>query len=268
MKLRPKKPVTADSIELLEKDIESFFSESPEHLSLGPIKIQGSQIRHDFGTLDLLAYQSDTNTYFEIEIMLGEADNWHIVHVLDYWSNEKAKKPFSNHVGVLITESCRGRYNKLLHTLPDFLPLIVMELNITTVGDSESYYIECIPIYYPEHTKIGPRKKVTVKRTTKDILTSKTSLLLIAHLLSDHMLVTKSMREIADKTQISLGAVGNITQALTNRGYIRVKGNQRSLTNIKELKEHFVHIISVFPDRIERFRSNPNLDLDKILENQ
>lgn len=64
MKLKPTTSINSNTVDILESDIEEFFRSNPECLGLGPIEIQDSQIKQNYGILDVLAYQSETNTYY------------------------------------------------------------------------------------------------------------------------------------------------------------------------------------------------------------
>jgi hypothetical protein len=265
--LRTTDQVTAAEAGLSEEDIERFISEKPEVLNLGQIRILSSQIRQVHGgILDLLAFQQDTNTYFEIEVTRGQVDHWHIAHILDYWAREQQERRFSYHVPVLVAESSRGRFRILLSTLPVFLPLIVMEMRIMELDNSGAHSFRCEPIYYPDNVKMGIENKLWVKKSSDYFLASKTSMLLIGHLLSDHGMVSKTMRDISDSTGISLGAVANVVRALSQEGFIQQKGKRRKLVNIDGLRERFADVARAFPDRIEYISDKSALNVDQLME--
>jgi hypothetical protein len=269
MELKRTNQFTAIEVGIRESDIEKHFLENSESLNLGGVEILSSQILQVHGgILDLLAFDKESNTYYEIEIMRGPADHWHIGHVLDYWAKEKRTKQFSYHVAVLITESCRGRYKTLLSTLPSFIPIIIMELRFIKVDSSVDHYIRCEPIYYPDNINFGLEDRMYVKGSSGFILASKTSMLLIAHLLSNQKLITKSMRDISSLTGVSLGAVGNIVKALSEKNYVEQSGKKRKLSNEKELKGHFLQILRAFPDRANYIKENSKLDISKLRENE
>lgn len=111
--------------------LQKWLLEKPSRLGLGDIKV----IRHELlhyknlgGRLDILAYRADIDTYYEIELILGECDADHGFRVLDYWARERLKKPNLKHVAVIVAEDLSGRYKTLIETLPQFLPLIGIEL--------------------------------------------------------------------------------------------------------------------------------------------
>jgi hypothetical protein len=271
MKIQRTVQVTAAEAGILESDIENFFIDKPVALNLGDIEILDSQVLQDHGgILDILAFQSELNTYFEIEIMRGRTDHWHISHVLDYWAKQQRAKKFSYHVAVLITESCRGRFKELLSTLPLFLPLIVMEMRVFKIKDSKDYYLRCEPIYYPDNVNLGVGDRLYVESSSGNILASKTSMLLIAHFLNDKNLISKTMRDISTFTGISLGAVNRVIVLLTERNFVEPKGNKpniaRRLINISGLEDHFTQIIRAFPDRKNYIKQNSSINVEQLLK--
>lgn len=111
--------------------VHAWIVEKPERLGIGPFEIIAQEVHHyknKGGRLDILGYNRPTNTYYEIEVMLGECDADHGFRVLDYWARERTKNPNSLHFAVLVAENLQGRYKTVLETLPQFLPFICIEL--------------------------------------------------------------------------------------------------------------------------------------------
>lgn len=271
MKIQSTVQVTAAEAGILESDIENFFTDKPEALNLGDIEILDSQVLQNHGgILDILAFQSELNTYFEIEIMRGRTDHWHISHVLDYWAKQQRAKKFSYHVAVLIAESCRRRFKELLSTLPLFIPLIVMEMRVFKINDSKDHYLRCEPIYYPDNVNLGVEDRLYVESSSGNLLASKTSMLLIAHFLDNKSLISKAMREISTFTGISLGAVNRVIVLLAERNFVESKGNKpniaRRLINISGLEDHFTQIIRAFPDRKDYIKQNSSINVEQLLK--
>lgn len=111
--------------------LQKWIVESPARLGLGFLTIVTQELQHygsKGGRLDILAYRSDLNTYYEIEVMLGECDADHGFRTLDYWARERLKNPNSLHIAVLVAEELSGRYKTVIETLPQFLPFIAIEI--------------------------------------------------------------------------------------------------------------------------------------------
>lgn len=122
--------------------VQKWIAGKPERLGIGSFEIIAQELHHyknKGGRLDMLGYNRPTNTYYEIEVMLGECDSDHGFRTLDYWARERAKNPNSLHYAVLVAENLQGRYKTLLETLPQFLPFIGIELRtlelVTETGE-------------------------------------------------------------------------------------------------------------------------------------
>jgi hypothetical protein len=68
------------------------------------------------------------DTYYEVEVMLGECDADHGFRALDYWARERIRNPISRHVAVIAAEDLSGRYGTVIETLSQYLPLIAVEI--------------------------------------------------------------------------------------------------------------------------------------------
>ncbi len=109
--------------------LQNWLASSPSRLGLGDVKVLAQELHQGkAGSLDILA--ADGDRYFSIEVQLGEVDASHGFRVLDYWARNRQRYPGQTHVAVLIAESTGGRYRQALEALVEFLPLIVIELQV------------------------------------------------------------------------------------------------------------------------------------------
>ncbi len=111
--------------------LQQWITDNPTRLGLGNISIKSIEPQYytnKGGRLDILAFRADIDTYYEIEVMLGECDSDHGFRVLDYWSRERLRNPNARHVAVIIAEDLSGRYKTVIETLPQFLPFIGIEI--------------------------------------------------------------------------------------------------------------------------------------------
>jgi hypothetical protein len=124
---------TLRAIERDEAWLQKWIAEKPQRLGLGDFVIKKAELVHyknKGGRLDILGYRGDLDTYYEIEVMLGECDADHGFRTLDYWARERAKHPNSRHYAVLVAEDLSGRYKTIIETLPQFLPFIGIEIRV------------------------------------------------------------------------------------------------------------------------------------------
>lgn len=123
-----------------EKWLQDWICSKPERLGLGPLTIEQkelNQFKSGGGRLDILGYSPQTNTYYEIEVMLNECDADHGFRCLDYWARERIARPNSIHYAVLVAENLQGRYKTVIETLPQFLPFIAIEIRTLLLSNPD-----------------------------------------------------------------------------------------------------------------------------------
>lgn len=116
------------------------------------------------GSLDILA--ADGDTYYSVEVQLGEVDAQHGFRVFDYWARNRDRYPNKTHVAVLIAESARGRFGPALQALAEYAPLIVIELR-TWRGESEAVLVPQV-VFRNESLDVGTIATAGGTRTADD----------------------------------------------------------------------------------------------------
>jgi hypothetical protein len=107
--------------------LQDWLAADPARLGLGQIRIVAQELNAPRGgSLDILA--SDGDTYYSVEVQLGEVDASHSFRVFDYWARNRTRFEGKTHVAVLVVESATGRYRPALDALAEYLPLVVIEL--------------------------------------------------------------------------------------------------------------------------------------------
>lgn len=86
------------------------------------------------GRLDLLLFDPDTNTRYEVEIQLGPTDESHIIRTLEYWDNERRRFPQYDHVTVIVAEEITGRFLNVISLFNQSIPLIAIQMSALDVG--------------------------------------------------------------------------------------------------------------------------------------
>jgi len=138
--------------------LRDWIKEDSSRLGLGPLEIKAVEVQHSTksgGRLDILAYRSDLDTYYEIELMLGEVNADHGFRCLDYWARERQKRPNARHVAVLVAEDLQGRYQTVIETLPNFLPFIAIELRVLQIKGQEIATIVPLIVAQPDDMILG-----------------------------------------------------------------------------------------------------------------
>lgn len=87
--------------------LQDWLVEDPRRLGLGDVEIiDQEQNQPRAGTLDLLAVDQGTETYYSVEVQLGEVDASHSFRVFDYWARNRL-----NAAGGAADRPARGRGN-------------------------------------------------------------------------------------------------------------------------------------------------------------
>lgn len=99
--------------------LQNWLSSDPRRLGLGEVSVKAQELTQaKEGSLDILAVDSDT--YYSVEVQLGEVDASHGFRVIDYWARNRNRFPDKTHVAVLIAErAASGRYGQALQALAE-----------------------------------------------------------------------------------------------------------------------------------------------------
>ncbi len=85
------------------------------------------------GRLDVLLYDPETNTRYEVEIQLGRTDESHIIRTLEYWDNERRRFPQYDHIAVIVAEEITGRFLNVINLFNQAIPLIAIQMSAIEV---------------------------------------------------------------------------------------------------------------------------------------
>jgi hypothetical protein len=132
----PSLPTTLKAVGCDEYWLQDWIVANPTRLGLGQVIIKAKELRQHGGKggrLDILAYDAALDTYYEVEVMLGECDADHGFRALDYWARERVRNPNARHVAVIVAEDLSGRYRTVIETLAQQLPLIAIEIRTLLV---------------------------------------------------------------------------------------------------------------------------------------
>ena len=109
--IKPEKMLLANHPEYREKWVQERIAEDPAILGLGDLVLKDKERRlHHGGRLDLLFQDAESNTRYEVEIMLGSTDESHIIRTIEYWDIEKKRYPQYYYYGVIVAEDITSRF--------------------------------------------------------------------------------------------------------------------------------------------------------------
>ena len=76
----------------MERWLQQQIAENPSILGLGDLKLYRTEVKQSAdGRLDMLLTNPETETLFEVEIMLGATDPSHIIRTIEYWDIESRR---------------------------------------------------------------------------------------------------------------------------------------------------------------------------------
>jgi hypothetical protein len=130
-------PVELRSLGLDEKWLQTQISDDPGILGLGELEIAGREHRQPVGgRIDFLLRDAEAETYYEVEVMLGELDASHIIRTIEYWDIERQRRPQFTHHAVIVAEHITSRFFNVLRLLNRAVPMIAVQLSAFPMDDT------------------------------------------------------------------------------------------------------------------------------------
>lgn len=112
---------------------------NPSALGLGDLDALNKERRQNSGgRLDVLLKDPQDDSMYEVEVMLGDTDETHIIRTIEYWDNEKRRWPMRQHYAVLVAESITRRFFNVIHILSHSVPIIAIQASLVEVGGRRS----------------------------------------------------------------------------------------------------------------------------------
>jgi len=137
--IKPERISLANHPEYREKWVQERISEDPSILGLGELVLKDKErtLPHG-GRLDLLFQDAESNTRYEVELMLGSTDESHIIRTIEYWDLERKRYPQYDHYAVIIAEDITSRFLNVIGLFNGFIPLIAVQVSAWKFGDQIS----------------------------------------------------------------------------------------------------------------------------------
>lgn len=97
---------------------------------------------------------------YEVEVVLGETDETHIIRTIEYWDNEKRKWPQREHYAVLVAESITRRFFNIIQLLSHAIPIIAVQADIVeSEGKRVLHFSKVMDTYEEPEDDIGINEK-------------------------------------------------------------------------------------------------------------
>jgi hypothetical protein len=120
-----------------EKWLQQRIADDPALLGLGEVDVKDlERVQPRAGRLDLLMYDPEANTRYEVEIQLGATDESHIIRTIEYWDIERRRYPQYDHVAVIVAEQITARFFNVISLFNGFIPIMAVQVSALEVNEA------------------------------------------------------------------------------------------------------------------------------------
>lgn len=146
----------ANTVSIRDAGFDEFWLQeqiwkNPAILKLGELEVLAKEkTQASGGRLDILLKDPEDDKMFEVEVMLGETDETHIIRTIEYWDNEKRKFPQREHFPVLVAEKITKRFFNVIHIFSHSIPIIAIQVNLVEVEGKKCLHFSKILDVYEE----------------------------------------------------------------------------------------------------------------------
>ncbi len=131
--------------------LQKQIYENPACLGLGDLEaVRKERSQASGGRLDILLKDPEDDSMYEVEIMLGQTDESHIIRTIEYWDNEKRRWPQRQHYAVLVAESITKRFFNVIHLFSNSIPIIAIQVNMIEANSQKMLHFTKILDTYEE----------------------------------------------------------------------------------------------------------------------
>lgn len=130
---------------------------NPSCLGLGELEVMTRERRQSSGgRLDILLKNPEDDSMYEVEVMLGETDETHIIRTIEYWIREKRLYPQRQHYPVVVAESITRRFFDVIQVFSQTVPLIAIQAAVIEANGQRALTFSTILNAYEEPEDIEP----------------------------------------------------------------------------------------------------------------
>ena len=111
-----------------ERWLHEKILNNPSLLGLEDLQVRGSErSQPNGGRLDLLLFNPETDTRYEVELQLGATDESHLIRTIEYWDIERKRYPQYEHIAVIVAEDVTSRFLNVIGLFNQAIPLIAIQ---------------------------------------------------------------------------------------------------------------------------------------------
>lgn len=131
--------------------LQDQIVDNPSCLQLGDLEVISRERQQaSGGRLDILMKDPEDDSMYEVEVMLGETNESHIIRTIEYWDNEKRKWPQRQHSAVLVAETITRRFFNVIQLLNHAIPIIAIQVNVVEADGKKVLHFSKILDAYEE----------------------------------------------------------------------------------------------------------------------
>jgi hypothetical protein len=160
----------ASSVSIREAGYDEYWLQdqiwsNPAALGLGDLDTLNKERRQNSGgRLDILLKDPQDDSMYEVEVMLGETDETHIIRTIEYWDNEKRRWPQRQHYAVLVAENITRRFFNVIHMLSHSIPIIAVQVALVDIAGKKALHFTKVLDTYEEIDDGATEQDVEVNR--------------------------------------------------------------------------------------------------------
>jgi len=146
--------------------LQQLVFNDPSVLGLGELKALSRERKQSSGgKLDFLLVDPDSETMYEVELMLGATDESHIIRTLEYWDIESRRWPNREHRAVIVAEDITNRFFNVIWLLNRSLPIIAIKLDTLKVENGFVLsFTKVLDIYEEPEGRDTPEDREATRR--------------------------------------------------------------------------------------------------------
>jgi hypothetical protein len=119
-----------------ERWLQQRIAEDPSLLGLGNLAVvDRERTMVGGGRLDLLLADIGGKARYEVELMLGQLDESHIIRTIEYWDVERRRFPHLDHKAVIVAEDITSRFLNVISLLNKSVPLVALKMTALDLPD-------------------------------------------------------------------------------------------------------------------------------------
>jgi len=144
---------------LKEGWLQDQIEKDPSILGLGDLEVvRREKTQSSGGRLDFLLQNSDDDSMYGVEVMIGETGASHIIRAIEYWDLERRRWPKRPHTAVLVAEHMNRRFFNVIQLLSLTIPIVAIQANIVEAdGKRLLHFTKILDVYQePESEEATP----------------------------------------------------------------------------------------------------------------